>query len=125
MILRTGVDMVDIYRLQETLDKHRQRFLQRVFTPGELELANGSAQFLSGRFAAKEAVSKALGVGIGVIRWQDVEVLCGENKEPVMQLHGEAARLAQEMGLETWSLSISHSVGQAVAFVVAIGTPQA
>lgn len=122
MILRTGVDLVDIHRLQQALDEQRQRFLDRVFTPGELDLGNGSAQFLAGRFAAKEAVSKALGVGIGAIRWQDIEVLRGENDEPCLHLGGEAARLAQQMGLDTWSVSISHSASQAVAVAVALGT---
>jgi holo-[acyl-carrier protein] synthase len=76
---------------------------------------------LAARFAAKEAVSKALGTGIGPVGWHEIEVLRGEARQPVLLLHGEAARLAASLGLDTWSLSLSHTQNYAVAMVVAIG----
>lgn len=119
--LRTGVDLVDIDRLQSLDESIRSRFLQRVFTPGELEDCRGDFTRLAGRFAAKEATAKVLGCGIGPIRWQDVEVQRGPAGEPILHLHGSAKVLAADLGLVTWSVSISHTRSQAVAFVVALG----
>ncbi len=119
MRLRTGVDLVDIHRLEDRNPRIRERFLQRVYTPVELTECAGSYASLAGRFAAKEAVSKLLGTGIGRVAWQDIEVRRGPQGEPVLHLHGEAQRIARQQGLRGWSLSISHTAAQAVAFVVA------
>lgn len=119
--LRTGIDMIDIERLAGPNPAVRQRFLRRVFTPRELEECGGSPQSLAGRFAAKEAVAKALGVGIGPVAWQEIEILTGPQGQPVLQLHGAARDLAGRLGLITWSVSISHTRTQAVAVAVATG----
>jgi holo-[acyl-carrier protein] synthase len=71
MILRTGVDLIEIDRVGEVVRRHGDRYLDRVYTAAELDQARGNAQSLAGRFAAKEAVAKALGTGIGPVGWQD------------------------------------------------------
>ena len=118
--LRTGIDLVEIYRLEQLDPAIRERFFMRVFTPGELEDSQGRLPTLAGRFAAKEAVVKALGCGIGPVSWQDIEIRRGEQGQPVLKLHGNARQIAEEQGLETWSISISHTREHAVAVVVAM-----
>jgi holo-[acyl-carrier protein] synthase len=119
--LRTGVDLVEIDRLATIQPRIRARFMVRVYTPQELVEARESYPSLAGKFAAKEAASKALGTGIGPVRWQDLEILHGPHGEPVLHLHGAAQAIADRLGLTTWSVSISHSRTQAVAVVVAMG----
>lgn len=120
-ILRSGVDIIEIDRLTKVNHAIRQRFLKRVYTPLELEIAGNSDASLAGRFAAKEAVSKALGSGIGRVHWQDIEIRRGLNGEPELYLYGAARQLADDLGLTIWSVSISHSKTYAVAMVVALG----
>ena len=119
--LRTGIDLIELHRLEEISPAIRERFLLRVFTTAELEDTGGALHSLSGRFAAKEAVAKALGCGIGPVSWKDIEILNGSIGEPILKLHGNAVKIAAEMHLEVWSISISHSRTQAVAVAVAAG----
>jgi holo-[acyl-carrier protein] synthase len=121
MKLRTGIDLIEINRLEEVNPAIRTRFLQRVFTPLELEQVGHSFESLSGRFAAKEAVSKALGTGIGFVSWQDIEIRKGRFGEPELNLYGNAQKVAEKLGLTTWSVSITHNRTTAAAFVVAMG----
>ena len=121
MILRTGVDILEIDRLDSVSPAIRRRFIQRVYTPAEREILGEDNEALAGRFAAKEAVSKALGSGIGFVRWQDIEILNGPYGEPVLNLYGNAVKIAERLALDTWSVSISHSRNHAVAVAVAIG----
>jgi holo-[acyl-carrier protein] synthase len=121
MNLRTGIDIIEINRLEEVNPAIRKRFLQRVFTPLELQQVGHSFESLSGRFAAKEAVSKALGTGIGFVLWQDIEIRKGRFGEPELYLYGNAQKVAEKLGLTTWSVSITHNRTTAAAFVVAIG----
>jgi holo-[acyl-carrier protein] synthase len=121
MTLRTGVDLIEIERIERVIAQHGQRFLRRVYTPQELQEVGGSAASLAARFAAKEAAAKALGTGLGQVCWTEIEVLRGPAREPRLCLHGEAKRLADELGLNEWSVSLSHSREYAVAFVVAMG----
>jgi holo-[acyl-carrier protein] synthase len=118
--LRTGIDLIEISRLGGLNPAIRRRFLARVFTPLELELSQNDAS-LAGRFAAKEAVAKALGCGIGTVRWQEIEVSRGTNGEPCLVLHGAAAQEAQQQRLVTWSISITHTATHAAAVAVALG----
>lgn len=119
--LATGVDIVELARFQEAVERHGDRFLRRIFTDEELDQAGPNPSSLAARFAAKEAVVKALCTGIGPVTWHEVQILRGPAREPVLRLSGEAERLAQAQGLKTWSLSLSHSVTTALAFVVALG----
>jgi len=125
MRLATGVDLIEIQRLQDAIGRHGERFLQRIFTPHECLEANGSPSSLAARFAAKEAVAKALQTGIGLVAWREIEIRTGPYGEPVLLLHGAAASLASELGLSAWSLSLSHTATHAIALVVALGEPAA
>lgn len=120
-MLKTGVDIIEIERLERVIQRYGERFLQRVFTQQESSEAGKSMASLAARFAAKEAVSKALGTGIGVVMWKEIEILRGPERQPVLCLHGSAARLAEELGLHSWSVSLSHSEHYAIAMVVASG----
>lgn len=121
MKLTSGVDIIEIERLQRALERHGTRLLERIFTTSELEEVGDNHASLAARFAVKEAVSKALGTGIGRVKWHEIEVLRGPAREPNLYLHGEAARLASQLGYETWSISLTHSHTHAVALAVAIG----
>jgi holo-[acyl-carrier protein] synthase len=121
MIVRNGVDLIEINRVQDAIDRHGERFLARVFTETEQRDCKGRVASLAARFAAKEAVAKALGCGIGDVSWLDIEVCSDELKAPYLVLHGEGERRATQLGLSNWSLSLSHTHSQAIAFVVAIG----
>lgn len=118
-MLSTGVDLIEVERITKAIERHGDRFLNRIFTPKELEQVGGNMPSLAGRFAAKEAVAKALSVGIGDVEWVEVEILRGPNKEPVLTLKGNAQRIANEKNLTIWSLSISHTHEHAIAMVVA------
>lgn len=122
MKLATGIDLLEIDRLRDAITTHGERFLQRVFTEQELAANAKKVESLAGRFAAKEAVAKALGCGIGDVAWKEIEILRAESGAPQLVLHGAAERLAREQGLMVWSLSLSHSQSHAVAVAVAMGS---
>lgn len=121
MKLRTGVDLIEISRIEKVVSRHGKHYLERIYTLAELELCGKRAESLAGRFAAKEAVAKALGCGIGDVTWKEIEILGDEQNAPVLHLHGKATQKADELELTNWSVSISHSQTQVIAFVVAIG----
>ena len=121
MIVRTGVDLIEIDRIAEMVSRHGRHYLQRIYTPAELELCGKLAETLAGRFAAKEAVAKALGCGIGEVSWQEIEILEDEQGAPGVGLRGAAREKAEAAGLQVWSISISHSHSHAVSVVVALG----
>jgi holo-[acyl-carrier protein] synthase len=119
MLLKTGVDIIEIPRIRVALVRHGERFLQRVFTPAEAVECGGRADALAARFAAKEATTKALGTGIGPVSWREVETLHKRSGEPYLILHGRAKLIADFLGLTTWAVSLSHSREHAIAVVVA------
>lgn len=124
-MLTTGVDLVDIPRIERALARFGPRFLSRVFTADEVRYSRGRPAELAARFAAKEAVAKALGVGMRIlspagIAWQDVETLNQRSGKPYVTLHGRARTLADAQGLTEWAISLSHDGGFAIAFVVAM-----
>jgi holo-[acyl-carrier protein] synthase len=121
MILKTGVDIIEIPRIQAALDRHGERFLKRVFTELEVFECRGRADALAVRFAAKEATAKTLGTGIGPISWREVETLHKWSGEPYLVLHGAAEKIAKELGLTVWAVSLSHSRENGIAVVVATG----
>jgi holo-[acyl-carrier protein] synthase len=121
VVLRTGIDLLDIDRLNSLAPAIRSRFLKRVFTDRELAQAKDVIASLAGLFCTKEAVSKALGCGIGAISWQEIEILADTRGAPCVTLSGKAARLAEEIGLSIWAVSITHTKQVAAASVTAIG----
>jgi len=121
MKIASGVDLIEIERVIHTTRRYGQRFLGRIFTPQELLEAEERPGSLAARFAAKEAVAKALGTGIGPVSWQEIEVVYGPARQPLLRLSGAAQRIAQEQGLKDWSISLSHTASHAIALVVATG----
>jgi holo-[acyl-carrier protein] synthase len=126
MIVAHGIDIVDVARVASMLEKHGQKFIDRCFTKTEQNAAEVSsqemrAQRFAARFAAKEAVLKALGTGLaGGIEWIDIGV-SREDGPPMVTLTGKAAEVAQKQGITDWRLSLSHAGGMAMASVVGIG----
>jgi phosphopantetheine--protein transferase-like protein len=120
MNLRSGIDTIELSRLDEIKPEIRTRFIQRVFTEKEVEQARDQTDVLSGLFAAKEAVSKALGTGIGYVNWRDIEIIHLKSGQPTIVLHGNAETVANKLDLTTWSVSISHDRNKAIAMAVAL-----
>lgn len=121
MNVAVGVDLIEVARIARVLQRHPERFLSRHFTPREqLECGRDPAS-LATRWAAKEAASKALGTGIGPVGWRDMEVVSASSGAPSLVLHGRAARRAEDLGLQTWSVSLTHTADHAVAVVAAVG----
>lgn len=119
--LRSGLDLLEIDRLKAALDRHGERFLRRIFTGRELEECQGNVRSLAARFAAKEAVAKALGTGIGDVGWLEIEVQRGERGEPQLALYGKARSLAAALGLQSWTISLTHTQTTAAALAIAVG----
>ena len=120
-----GVDAAEIPRIARAVERWGRRFLDRVYTPSEQAYCRGRAERLAGRFAAKEAVSKALGTGIRRLSWRDIEVLPNRFGRPTVYLHGRAAARARAMGATWLSVSITHTDEVAIAFVLARCAPPA
>lgn len=118
-MLRVGVDLMEVSRIARAMERYGEKFYTRFFTEQERKQCEGQPERLAVRVAAKEAVAKALGTGIGDVRWVEIEIKSDERKRPVLKLHGNAARIAAELGLTVWDISLSHTHEQAIAFVVA------
>ena len=126
MIIGTGVDLAKVKRIQAALEDPRigQRFRARVFTENEISYCEkkqrGRYESYAGRFAAKEAVMKALGRGWGAeVRWLDIEVVRARSGKPDIALHGKTAGFAAGLGIRRWVLSITHTKEYGLAFVIA------
>ncbi|MBX3402027.1 MAG: holo-ACP synthase [Phycisphaeraceae bacterium] len=126
-IVGHGIDLVEVVRIRAMLDEHGQRFLDRCFTPDEQAHKAESRrriEHLAARFAAKEAVLKALGTGLtGGINWTDIEVVNGASGAPSLALHGTAKSAAAELGVTSWLVSLTHTDSLAMASVIALGKP--
>ena len=127
LILGHGVDLVGCARIAQVMQRHGSRFLDRVFTPTEQDYCQrrrNRAESLAGRFAAKEAILKALGTGWRAgIAWTDMEVVNDPAGRPHVHLHAGTARCADRLGVSRVLLSISHSDGYAVASAIAVSEP--
>ncbi|NIO12108.1 MAG: holo-[acyl-carrier-protein] synthase [Deltaproteobacteria bacterium] len=127
MILGVGVDLIEVVRVKDALEDPRigRRVRQRVFTPQEIEYCEARKrkfESYAGRFAAKEAVMKALGRGWGRrLGWSEIEVVLALTGEPGISLHNKAADFARELGVDRFSLSITHSESYAIAYLIAEG----
>ena len=125
MILGTGIDIVETARIRDSLEKFGDRFLNRCFLPDEVAYCR-SMKFpelhLAARFAAKEAISKAFGTGVGKhLGWRDMEIRKRDSGEPYVQLHGKGAELAQVRGVTGVLVSLSHCKDYAAANAVLVG----
>ena len=124
-IIGIGVDIVETARIADLLGNHPERFLERCFTPGEQEDSKSSKrnlEHLAARFAAKEAVLKALGTGWAQgIGWTDIEVVKESSGKPTLKISGRAQEIADKLGIVSWHVSLSHISTHAVASVVAEG----
>jgi len=123
-LIGVGADIVEIDRVKQVAERSEGRFLERVFTPGERDFCDARRDRFAcytARFAAKEAVLKALGTGLAGCRWVDVEVIRTGKGPPKVLLHGGAAEIAVERGVARVLISLSHDRDRAVAFAVAAG----
>jgi holo-[acyl-carrier protein] synthase len=124
MIVGLGADLAEVDRIQKAIERYGDRFLRRIFTPGEIAYvtrkANQSERYAA-RFAAKEAGMKALGTGAVGVRWQDFEVANLASGKPTLRLHGRAAQVAEQLGVRGVTLSLTHTRGMALAVVVLEG----
>jgi len=122
MILGTGIDIIEVARIASSHEKFGERFLNRILKPAEIAYAlshKNPAPFLAARFAAKEAISKAFGTGIGKhLGWQDMEVGRKESGEPFVILHGAGLHLLKERGGRIVHLSLSHTEQYAAAMAI-------
>jgi holo-[acyl-carrier protein] synthase len=127
MIISTGVDLAEVGRIQKALEDPRigVRFRDRVFTQKEIEYCEskrrGKHESYAGRFAAKEAVMKALGRGWGAqVCWLDIEVARAKSGKPDIVLHNKTAERAEALGIRRWALSMTHTAEHGMAYVIAL-----
>ncbi len=126
-LIGVGVDLVSIERIGKVYNKHPRRFLRRVLTDSEensFRERGSSTATLAARFAAKEAVLKAIGCGIGPASMNEIEIVASPGRQPKVKLYGRAASLAREKGITEICISMSHETPLACAFATAIGKPE-
>lgn len=131
MNISSGIDLIEINRIEKVLERHGVHFLKKIFSTTELERLQKFkdrrvkprliAAEVAARFAAKEACSKALGTGIGPVSWKEMEVLNEPSGKPFLRLSGKAAQIAGFLGYTSWSVSLTHANEMAGAVVVAAG----
>src|SRR5689334_7595816 len=131
-MLYTGIDLIEIARIERAVARWGDRFLAYVYTPAELAAYRGRTPSLAARWAAKEAAAKLLGVGLrglggadrsaGAVAWTDIEVLNDAHGRPTLSLYGQAAARSRALGLSELALSLSHTREHAIACVVATST---
>ena len=117
-MLVTGIDIIEISRIESVVTRYGDRFLNRIYTSKEREYCRERAPQLASRFAAKEATMKALGTGVRGVGWKEIEVLRERGMAPYIKLHGRAIKRAAKMGLDDLTLSLSHSKEFAIASVI-------
>lgn len=122
MIVGTGIDIAEVPRIQQAIERFGMRFLERIYTPAEMRYCDSKAnraERYAARFAAKEAAMKALGTGWNHgVRWVDCEVVRAPGGRPTMTFHGKAGEFASKLGVKNAALSISHTAEQAIAQVI-------
>ena len=115
-----GIDITEVPRIRAALDRWGTRFLDRIYTPAERERYGKRVTSLAARFAAKEAVMKALGTGVRGVGWKDIEVLPDARGKPVLRLYGRGQARARALGIQVWEISLTHSKENAIASVVGL-----
>lgn len=120
--IAVGIDIIEVDRVRKVFEHHGERFLQRVFTESEVRQCRGRAEKLAGRFAAKEAISKALGTGIHGVAWREMEVVQLRSGRPSVRLHGNAKRRAEQLSLSAFDVSIADLAHLSIAIAIAVQT---
>lgn len=122
MIVGIGIDIAEVARIREAIERHGERFLNRIFTEGEIRYCESKANRVeryAARFAAKEAGMKAIGTGWNHgVRWRDIEVARNPGSRPTLLFHGRAAEFAAKLGATNFALSLTHTAEQAIAHVI-------
>jgi holo-[acyl-carrier protein] synthase len=122
MIVGTGIDIAEVPRIRQAIERHGERFIKRIFTEGEIQYCESKANRVeryAARFAAKEAGMKAIGTGWNHgVRWRDIEVARKPGGRPTLILHGKAAEFAAKLGATNIALSLTHTAEQAMAQVI-------
>jgi len=122
VIVGIGIDLAEVCRIREAIERHGQRFIQRIYTEKEIAYVERKAnkyERYAARFAAKEAGMKAIGTGWKRgVRWRDFEVTNLPSGRPTLQFHGEAAKFAETLGVRNIALSITHTAAQGMAIVI-------
>lgn len=122
MIVGTGIDIAEVPRIRQAIERFGERFLRRIYTEGEIRYCERKANRVeryAARFAAKEAAMKALGTGWNYgVRWRDCEVVRQPGGRPTMKFHGRAAEFAQKLSVTNAALSLTHTSEQAMAQVI-------
>jgi len=123
-IVAHGIDLVDCPRIEAMIERHGERFVQRIFTAAEQAYAEANKneiEKLAGRFAAKEAILKLMGTGWrGKIAWTDIEIINNSSGQPEVTLDGEVKKIADKLGIKHISVSITHTANFAIASAVAL-----
>src|SRR5438876_7631400 len=120
--IAVGIDIIEVGRVRKVFESHGERFLRRVYTEKEVQQCRGKATRLAGRFAAKEAISKALGTGLHGVAWREMEVVQLRSGRPTVTLRGNAKRRAEFLGLSAFDVSIADLAEFSIAIAVAIQT---
>ncbi|MEE8318162.1 MAG: holo-ACP synthase [Dehalococcoidales bacterium] len=115
MTLYTGIDIIEIGRIRQVIDRWGETFLRRIYTEAELEKYAGKPASLAARFACKEAVMKLLGTGRNGVGWREIETLSHPGGKPLVNLYGRAQSKADELGISEIAVSLSHSKEYAIA----------
>jgi len=121
LIVGTGIDLCDVGRMRDAIERHGERFKNRVFTAAEVAYSERKAnrfERYAARFATKEAAMKALGTGWRGVAWRDFEVTNLASGRPTLAFHGKAAEVAERRGVRNISLTLTHTAGQAMALVI-------
>ncbi len=123
--MAVGIDVIVISRVGRVLERHPERFLRRVFTPEEVAFCRGRVHELAARFAAKEAVMKALGTGARGLGWRQIEILPNRRGKPLVYLYGDAKKRSETIGMRGIDVSLTHEGDLAIAAVVGMadGSP--
>ncbi|HCI78345.1 MAG TPA: holo-[acyl-carrier-protein] synthase [Ktedonobacter sp.] len=120
--MAVGIDIIEVDRVRRVYERHGERFLQRVYTDIEARQCRGKVERLAGRFAAKEAISKALGTGLRGVAWREMEVIQLRSGRPSVRLHGNAKRRAEQLGLSAFDVSMADLTQLSIAIAVAVQT---
>jgi holo-[acyl-carrier protein] synthase len=120
--IAVGIDMIEVDRVRKVCERHGERFLTRVFTLNEIQQCRGKIARLAGRFAAKEAISKALGTGMHGVKWREMEIVQLRSGRPSVRLHGAAKLRAEQLGLSAFDVSIADLAQLSIAVAVGVQT---